>query len=122
MCLCAVLGRKGNIEIIFIDEAQFLTSEQVEQLAYIVDFRNISVFAYGLKDDFQTKLFPGSKRLIELADSLHEIENLCSSGEKATCNMRVANGRKVEEGDQVAIEGDCEYVSVSRLYWTLGIF
>jgi len=113
---------KGKIVgAIFVEEAQFLTPKQVEDLAYWVDYEYADVFCYGLKDDFQTKLFPGSKRLIELADSLHEIENLCYTGKKATCNMRIANGKKVEEGEQVEI-GDCNYVSVCRKSWTLGKF
>jgi len=115
---------KRKIKIIFVEEVQFFTSAQIDQLAYIVDNLNISVYCYGLKDDFQTHLFPGSKRLIELADSLYEIENLCHCGEKATCNMRVNNGKKVEEGEQVEIDNNnnINYVSVCRKCWTLGKF
>ena len=92
----------GDYNIIIVDECQFLTKQQVDQLKEIsFDF---NVICYGLLTNFKTELFEGSKRLIELADSLQEIKSVCSCGRKANVNVRFVNGKLETEGDDVAIE------------------
>lgn len=100
-----LLGRGQKIDFIICDEAQFYTPEQIEQLATVVDGLGIDVFAFGILSDFRTKLFPGSARLVELADRMNvlQVEALCWCGERATHNARVVNGVMVVEGEQVVI-------------------
>ena len=98
-----------------MDEAQFLSKNQVWQLTEIVDKHNIPVLAYGLRTDFRGELFEGSQYLLAWADSLIEIKTICHTGKKATMVVRVdENGRAVKEGPQVEIGGNDRYVSVSR--------
>lgn len=99
---------------ILIDECQFLSREQVNQLAMIVDKLNINVMCYGLRTDFRTNLFEGSKRLMELADSIEEVKTLCHCGNKAIVNARFNNGELVTEGDQIVIGGNDMYTSICR--------
>lgn len=99
---------------ILIDECQFLSREQVNQLAMIVDSLNINVMCYGLRTDFTTNLFEGSKRLMELADSIEEVKTLCHCGNKAIVNARFNNGELVTEGDQIVIGGNDMYTSICR--------
>ena len=98
-------GRK--IEFVICDETQFFEREHIEQLSRVVDEMGIDVFAFGILTDFRTKLFPGSERLIELADRVLplQVEALCWCGARATHNARVANGEMVTEGDQI-LPGD----------------
>ena len=111
-----------NSEIIFpslrwilVDEAQFLTAEQVDQLAAIVDIMGISVICYGLRTDFQTHLFEGSRRLFEVADTIEEIKSSCDCNYKTIFNARInTEGNIVTSGDQVEIGGDDKYVSICR--------
>jgi thymidine kinase len=100
-----LLSRGERVEFIICDEAQFYTPEQIEQLARIVDGLGIDVFAFGILADFRTKLFPGSARLVELADRVQtlQVEALCWCGERATHNARTVNGVMVTEGDQVVV-------------------
>lgn len=95
----------GRIDYIVCDEAQFYTSAQVEQLARVVDEMDVDVFAFGITADFRTELFPGSKRLIELADRVQvlQVEALCWCGRRATTNARVIDGAMVVEGEQVVV-------------------
>ena len=99
-----------------MDECQFLTERQVDELTLISDVFNISVVCYGLRTDFQTKLFPGSKRLFELADKIEEIFSTCSvCGGKARINARIgSDGSVITEGEQVEVGGDDRYVSLCR--------
>lgn len=99
---------------IVTDEAQFFTSEQIEQLHRIAAISNIPVICYGIRTDFQTKLFPGSLRLMELAHSLEELKTICRCGKKAIFNGRKINGEFTFQGDQVAIDGEqsVEYESL----------
>lgn len=92
-----------KIEYVICDETQFFEREHIEQLAKVVDELGIDVFAFGILTDFRTKLFPGSERLIELADRVLplQVEALCWCGVRATHNARVANGSMVTEGDQI---------------------
>lgn len=94
-----------KVDCLLIDEAQFLESEQIEQLFFIAVMRNIPVLAYGIRSDFQTKAFPGSIRLFELAHSIEEMKTICRCGAKAMFNGRKINGEFVSEGEQVAIDG-----------------
>lgn len=101
-----------------IDEAQFLSESQVDQLARVVDELGSSVICYGLRTDFQSHLFEGSRRLFELADTIDEIKSTCNCGNKTIINARIdANGNFVEEGAQVEIGGDDRYVAVCRKCW-----
>ncbi|MBQ3708988.1 MAG: thymidine kinase [Clostridia bacterium] len=97
-------------DVVICDECQFLTGEQVEQLKDLTDKQDIPVLCFGLRADFQTKLFPGSKRLFEIADSITEIKSICRCGRKATVNARFDdNGRIVSEGQQVFLGGNDRY-------------
>lgn len=93
-------------DCILIDEAQFLSPEQVDELFAAVIDQNIPVLAYGLRTDFQTRMFPGAQRLFELAHSLEELKTICRCGKKALLNARFVNGEFVTDGEQLAIEND----------------
>ena len=103
------LTQGGRIDYFVCDEAQFYTTDQIEQLAKVVDELDIDVFAFGILTDFRTRLFPGSSRLTELADRVHtlQVEALCWCGERATHNARTEDGIMVTEGD-VIVGGDVE--------------
>lgn len=104
-----------DVKWLLVDEAQFLTQQQVNELAVIVDDCGIDVICYGLRTDFQTNLFPGSKRLFEIADTFEEIKSQCEDGNKNIFNARIdQNGRIVTEGDQVQVGAEDCYRSVSR--------
>ena len=103
---------------ILIDEAQFLSRRQVDQLARIVDDYGSNVVCYGLRTDFRTNLFEGSKRLFEIADTIDEIKSTCSCGRKTIVNARIDHkGRIVTDGNQVEIGGDDKYVALCRHCW-----
>ena len=109
----------NNLDCIIVDEAQFLTPIQVDQLTEVVDNFNIPVLCYGLRADAFTKLFPGSKRLFEVADVMEELKAICKCGSKATYNLRLnrIDGELIPvfEGEQISIDGiDAEYDSVCR--------
>jgi len=110
-------SQSGKIDCALIDEAQFLSEDQVWQLARVVDRLNIPVMAFGLRVDFQGKLFPGSQALLAIADSLREIRTICYCGAKATMVVRKdEQGRVITEGSQVAIAKSI-YVSLCRRHW-----
>jgi thymidine kinase len=112
------IAQNPLINCVLVDEAQFMTKEQVMQLTDIVDELNLPVLAYGLRTDFMGESFPGSKYLLALADNLVEIKTICHCGRKATMNMRIdAEGRKLTKGDQVQIGGNESYVSVCRKHY-----
>jgi thymidine kinase len=108
-----------TLKWVLIDEAQFLTEEQVDQLSDVVDFLNVNVMCFGLRTDFQSHLFPGSKRLFEIADDLEEIKSSCECGEKkASINARFdENGEIITEGSQVEIGGNDKYKAICRKCW-----
>jgi thymidine kinase len=107
---------------VLVDEAQFLTAAQVDQLAAIADTHGIPVLAYGLRTDFQGKLFEGSARLLALADSLVEIKSVCHCGRKATMNLRVDGaGRAIAAGAQTEIGGEERYVAMCRRHFTAAL-
>ena len=93
-----------DVACLLIDEAQFLTRDQVDDLLRIVVLDGVPVLAYGIRTDFRTDAFPGSRRLLELAHSLEELKTICRCGRKALFNARLAGGRFVFDGDQVAID------------------
>ncbi|WP_298933828.1 thymidine kinase [uncultured Ruegeria sp.] len=108
----------GSVACVFIDEAQFLSEVQVWQLARAVDDLNVPVLAYGLRVDFQGKLFPGSAALLALADEMREVRTICECGRKATMVIRRdENGQAITEGAQVQIGGNETYVSLCRKHW-----
>ena len=93
-----------NVSCILVDEAQFLSKKHVEELYFICKELEIPVICYGLRSDFKTNSFPGSRRLFELADKLEELTTICACGKKAKFNARVINGKYVFDGEQVAID------------------
>lgn len=106
------------IACVFVDEAQFLRAEQVWQLARISDRVGIPVMTYGLRTDFQGKLFPGSLELLAIADELREVRTICHCGRKATMVVRVDEaGEVIREGAQVEVGGNEKYVSLCRRHW-----
>ncbi|MFF1462936.1 thymidine kinase [Streptomyces sp. NPDC058330] len=100
-----LVSRGGRVDYVIVDEAQFLAPEQVDQLARIVDDLELDVFAFGITTDFRTRLFPGSQRLVELADRIEalQVEALCWCGARATHNARTLGGHMVVEGAQVVV-------------------
>lgn len=113
--------KHGHTDVIITDEANFFTPEQIDELREIVDEYDIPVLCFGLRTDFQTHTFPGSKRLLELADSITEIKTICSCGSKAVVNARIANGRVVTEGEQVVLGGNESYVAMCHKCWKKAI-
>ena len=107
---------------IIADECQFFTTAQVNQLRKIVDLFDIPVLCFGLRTDFLTNLFEGSKRLFEVADSITEIKTICSCGKKAIVNARIdSSGRVVTEGGQILIGGNDSYVAMCHSCWKIAI-
>ena len=92
--------------VVLVAEAQFLTADQISQLFRVAKMHNISVICYGLRADFQTKIFPGSERLFEVADNIEKLPTMCFCGRQAEFNTRKVDGKYVFEGDQVAIDGE----------------
>lgn len=108
-----------SVDCVLVDEAQFLSEEQVWQLAHVADKLNVPVMCYGLRTDFQGKLFPGSAALLALAEDVREIRTICWCGRKATMNLRLGpDGVPVSEGEQVVIGGEESYISVCRKHWS----
>ncbi len=113
--LVAADHAREPLSCVLVDEAQFLTSSQVDQLARIADALGVPVLAYGLRTDFRGELFEGSARLLALADALVEIKSVCTCGRKATMNLRVdGDGRAVAEGAQTVIGGEERYLALCR--------
>ena len=113
---------ESAIHCVFVDEAQFLTKQQVHQLSEVVDDDDIPVLAYGLRTDFQGNLFEGSQFLMAWADSLTEIKTICQCGRKATMVLRLDDkGRPVRDGEQIKIGGNDHYLSVCRQHFKEGI-
>ena len=107
-----------TVHCVFVDEAQFLGEDQVWQLARVSDDLRIPVMCYGLRTDFQGKLFPGSQALLALADDLREVRTICRCGRKATMVVRLGpDGKVAREGAQVVIGGEDRYVSLCRRHW-----
>ena len=114
--------RKGKCDVVIVDECQFMTPQQIQQLRAIVDDFNVPVICFGLRTDFQTRLFPGSMRLMELADKIQEIKTICDCGSKATVNARIdGNGHIVTEGAQVVLGGNDSYIAMCHRCYIQGI-
>ena len=113
--------KQEKVACVFVDEAQFLTDLQVDQLTEVCDSLNIPVLAYGLRTDFQGNLFPGSARLLAVADNFVEIKTICHCGRKATMVLRIGeDGKAVSDGAQIEIGGNERYVSVCRRHFKEG--
>ena len=107
-----------DCDVIIADECQFFTAAQIDALRKIVDRLHIPVLCYGLRTDFLTHLFEGSRRLFEVADSVTEIKTICSCGKKAIVNARIDNeGKIVTEGGQILIGGNDSYVAMCHSCW-----
>ena len=113
--------KKDSCDVIIVDECQFLTPKQIDELRYIVNDFNIPVMCFGLRTDFQTKLFPGSMRLMEVADAIQEIKTMCDCGSKATVNARISDGYIVTEGAQVVLGGNDCYIAMCHRCYIKGI-
>ncbi len=113
------ISKSSPPDVIILDEAQFLTKEQVNQLKDIA-IKYIPVLCFGLKTDFQTHLFEGSKRLFEIADSIQEIKSICKCGRKAEVNMRIQNNKPIYNGNQISIGGNESYIGVCYKCWKEG--
>ena len=114
--------RVGRCDAIIVDECQFMIPEQIDQLRAIVNDYNVPVMCFGLRTDFQTKLFPGSRRLMEVADTIQEIKTMCDCGAKATVNARIdGTGHIVTEGAQVVLGGNDSYIAMCHKCYIRGI-
>lgn len=111
------LNEKQPIDVIICDECQFLTAAQVDQMKYIAEYCDTPVLCFGLRSDFLTQLFEGSKRLFEIADSITEIKSVCRCGKKAIVNARIADGRVVTAGEQIEIGGNDKYEGMCWGCW-----
>ena len=112
------LQEKDPVNVIICDECQFLTGAQVDQMKYIAEYCDTPVLCFGLRSDFQTKLFPGSCRLFEIADSITEIKSVCRCGKKAIVNARLnEKGQVIVEGEQVCIGGNDKYEGMCWGCW-----
>ena len=116
------LENNNKIKCVLIDEAQFLTKEQVKSLCDVTDFLNIPVLAYGIRSDFTGEPFEGSKYLLVWADILVEIKTICHCGRKATMNLRIdSKGKSVKDGAQIEIGGNERYIAVCRKHFKEGL-
>lgn len=109
-----------KLDCVIVDEAQFLTEEQVDLLAEVVDKYDLPVICYGLRTDFTSHLFTGSKRLMEIANYIEEVPTVCWCGRRAHFNARVSNGKIVRSGEQIMMGGNESYVSVCRRHFLSG--
>ena len=117
-----LFARQENIDVVIVDECQFLTTEQIDQLREIVDEENIPVLCFGLRTDFRSTLFSGSRRLFEVADTITEIKTICDCGAKATTNARVGeDGYIVTEGAQILMGGNDRYIAMCHKCWMRNI-
>ena len=114
-------AQHGKCNVIIVDECQFMTAKQIDELRTIVNDYNVPVLCFGLRTDFQTNLFPGSRRLMELADCIEEIKTMCDCGAKATVNARINDGYIVTEGAQVVLGGNDSYIAMCHRCYIHGI-
>ena len=114
--------QKDRCDVIIVDECQFMTPKQIDELRAIVNDFNVPVMCFGLRTDFQTKLFPGSLRLMEVADTIQEIKTICDCGAKATVNARIdAAGYIITQGEQVVLGGNDSYIAMCHKCYVRGI-
>lgn len=109
-----------KVDAVLVDEVQFLSEKEIDTLSDIVDFYDIPVICYGLRTDFRSKMFPGSKRLMEIADIIEEVPTVCWCGKRAQCNTRYADGKIVREGAQVMLGSNESYVALCRKHYKEG--
>ena len=115
-------GKARRSDVIIVDECQFLTEKQIDQLRAIVDEHSVPVMCFGLRTDFQTRLFPGSRRLMEVADTIQEIKTICDCGAKATVNARIDSaGHIITHGAQVVLGGNDSYIAMCHKCYIRGI-
>ena len=116
--ICELYKNRERADVIIVDECQFMTTAQIDQLRWLVDREDLPVLCFGLRTDFRTQLFPGSRRLFELADSITEIKTICECGSKATVNARIdGEGHVVTEGAQVFLGGNDSYIAMCHACW-----
>jgi len=116
------LSDADNVSCVLVDEAQFLTPDQVRQLHRIAHVTGIPVICYGIRSDFRGEPFPGAAYLLTLADSIEEIKTICPCGKKATMNVRIdEHGNRITSGEQIAIEGETRYVQLCGECFYLGL-
>lgn len=106
-----------HYDCIIVDEVQFLATEVIDRLSDLVDTYGITVICYGLRTDFRSELFPGAKRLMELADDIEQIKTICWCGKRAHFNARILNGEMVTEGEQVQLGGNESYTALCRKHY-----
>lgn len=106
-----------HYDCVIVDEVQFLAPEVIDRLSDLVDKYNITVICYGLRTDFQSKLFPGAARLLELADDIEQIKTICWCGKRAHFNARILDGQMVTEGEQVQLGGNESYTALCRKHY-----
>lgn len=104
-------------DCVIVDEVQFLAPEVIDRLSDLVDRHNITVICYGLRTDFQSKLFPGAARIMELADDIEQIKTICWCGKRAHFNARILDGQMVTEGEQVQLGGNESYTALCRKHY-----
>ena len=120
--ICALYAKREKADVIIVDECQFMTAKQIDELRELVDREDLPVLCFGLRTDFQTKLFPGSLRLMEVADTIQEIKTICDCGRKATVNARLSpDGYVVTEGSQVFLGGNDSYIAMCHKCYMRGI-
>jgi thymidine kinase len=115
------MNEEQTVDCVVIDEAQFLSPKQVDQLCKVVDEMGIPVITYGIRTDFLGELFPGSERLMAMADSIEEIKTVCWCSRKAIMNARVVDGKVVKEGEKILLGGNESYVALCRKHWAAGV-
>ena len=113
--------RIKSYDCIIVDEVQFASPEQIDFLSDVADFMNVPVVCYGLRADFQNKLFPGSERLITICDEIKELKTVCWCGKKATCNARYNEAGIVREGSQVMLGANDSYIALCRYHFKKGM-
>jgi len=106
---------------IIVDEVQFATPEQIDFLSDVADFMDVPVVCYGLRADFQNKLFPGSERLIAICDVIKELKTVCWCGKKATCNARFNEKGIIRDGEQVMLGANDSYIALCRKHFKMGL-
>ncbi len=120
--ICELFRQRERMDVIIVDECQFMPPRQIDQLREIVDFENVPVICFGLRTDFRSTLFDGSRRLFEVADTFTEIKTICDCGAKATNTARIdAEGYVVTEGEQLLLGGNDRYVAMCHRCWIRNI-
>ena len=120
--ICDLYRAHEPYDVIIVDECQFMTAVQIDQLRELVDLENIPVLCFGLRTDFLSTLFDGSRRLFEVADTITEIKAICDCGAKATTNARIdSEGYIVTEGDQLLLGGNDRYIAMCHKCWIRNI-